>query len=216
MQDRSVVEAGLLLVPLGVGCAIAARFNARILARIGPRVAVAGGTAAMGASIALFMLLAEDTTPAVVLVGTFLVGFLLTVAAPPATAVIMDDLGAEKAGDGGAVNQLARQAGGAIGVALVGTIFAAIYTSRIGDVSGLSARGRARAAESIEEARDVIAGARPAAQDQLTASIDAAFDAAAHAGFALCAVVLLAAGAFAAFTLTSLPARDRVPPDSGV
>ena len=216
VQGRSVVEAGLLLVPLGLGTAVGARYNARIQGRLGTRVAIAGGTAAMAASVALFLLLAEDTTPAVVLIGAFLVGLMLTVVVPPATAVIMDDLGEEKAGDGGAVNQLARQAGGALGVALVGTIFAGVYTSRIADLPGLSASRRARAGESIEEARDVIAEAGPSSQEQLVAGVDAAFDVATHAGFALCAAVLLAAALFCTFALASLPAAAKVKPESNL
>lgn len=215
VQDRSVVEAGLLLVPLGLGTAIGARYNARILGRVGPRAAIAGGTAALAASVALFLLLAEDTTPAVVLVGTFLIGLLIAVVVPPSTAVIMDDVGEERAGDGGAVNQLARQAGGALGVALVGTVFAGLYTSGVAALGSLSSRERARASESIEEARDVVAGAgRSSSREALTAGVDGAFDVAAHAGFALCAGVLLLAAVFCAFALTSLPAADRVDPES--
>ena len=106
------MAAGLLLVPLGVGTAIGARYNARIFAKLGPRVTVAGGSAARRL-IALFLLLGRNTTVVLVLVGTGLIGVMIALAVPPATAVIMNDLGEDKAGDGGAVNQLARQAGGA-------------------------------------------------------------------------------------------------------
>ena len=59
-------------------------------------------------------------------------------------------LGAEKAGDGAAVNQLARQVGGALGVAVVGTVFAAIYAAEV-----ISAgRVPTVAKESIEDATD--------------------------------------------------------------
>jgi hypothetical protein len=48
-----------------------------------------------------------------VVVGTGIIGSGFGLVFPPATAVIMDDLGIEKAGDGAAVNQVARQVGGA-------------------------------------------------------------------------------------------------------
>ena len=201
VQDRSVVAAGLLLVPLGVGTAIGARYNARVFAKLGPRVTVAGGSAGLAASIALFLLLGRDTTVVLVLVGTGLIGVMIALAVPPATAVIMNDLGEEKAGDGGAVNQLARQAGGALGVALIGTVFAGVYTNRIDELNGLSSRQIARAGESIEEARDVVDGVRPPLRDQLTARIDDAFDVAARAGFGVCVGVLLLAAVLAAFAL---------------
>jgi DHA2 family multidrug resistance protein-like MFS transporter len=201
VQDRSVVEAGLLLVPLGIGAAIGARYNARLFAKLGPRLTVAGGTAALAASIALFLLLGRTTTVVLVLVATGLIGGMISLAVPPATAVIMNDLGDEKAGDGGAVNQLARQVGGALGVAVIGTVFAGIYTNRVDELRGLSSRQRARAGESIEEARDVVDGVAGPLRDQLTARVDDAFDVAARAGFGVCVGVLLLAAAVAAFAL---------------
>ena len=69
----------------------------------------------------------------------------------------MNDLGEDRAGDGGAVNQLARQVGGALGVAIIGTVFAAVYTNRVDErLTDLTPARRERAADSIEEARDVI------------------------------------------------------------
>jgi DHA2 family multidrug resistance protein-like MFS transporter len=201
VQDRSVVAAGLLLVPLGVGTAIGARYNARVFEKLGPRVTVAGGSAALAASIALFLLLGPNTTVVLVLVGTGLIGVMIALSVPPATAVIMNDLGDEKAGDGGAVNQLARQAGGALGVALVGTVFAGAYTNRVDELNGLSSRQRARAGESIEEARDVVDSVKGPLRDQLTARIDDAFDVAARAGFGVCVGVLLVAAVVAAIAL---------------
>ena len=202
VQDRSVVAAGLLLVPLGVGAGIGARYNARVLAALGPRLTVAGGTAALAASIALFLSLGRTTTVAVVLVGTGLIGVVISLAVPPATAVIMNDLGDEKAGDGGAVNQLARQVGGALGVALIGTVFAGVYTNRIDDLGGLSEPQRERAGESIEEARDVLDGVGGALRDQLVVRVDDAYDVAARAGFGVCVGVLLVAAALAAVALS--------------
>ena len=38
VQDRSVLEAGLLLTPLGVGTAVGARYNARVFAAAGARL----------------------------------------------------------------------------------------------------------------------------------------------------------------------------------
>ena len=115
----------------------------------------------------------------------------------------MNDLGDEKAGDGGAVNQLARQVGGALGVAVIGTVFAAVYTDRMNSLAGLSAAQRDRAAESIEEARDVIdATGGTLGKQALAARVDDAFDVAARAGFGVCVGVLLLAAVVAALALS--------------
>jgi hypothetical protein len=115
--------------------------------------------------------------------------------------VIMNDLGEEKAGDGGAVNQLARQVGGALGVALVGTVFAGVYTERIGELRELPPPARERAAESIEEARDVVGRVSAPLREALVGQVDEAFDTAARVGFGVCVGVLLLAAALAAVLL---------------
>jgi DHA2 family multidrug resistance protein-like MFS transporter len=205
VQDLSVVTAGVLLVPLGIGAGIGGRYNARVFAALGARITVAGGLVALAASTALLLLLGGDTAVAVavVLVSMGLIGLLISLTVAPATAVIMNDLGDEKAGDGGAVNQLARQVGGALGVAIIGTVFAAIYTAQIDEkLSRLPEAPRERATESIEEARDVIHAAGGALQDPLTSRVDDAFDLAARWGFGVCVGVLLVAAAMSALALS--------------
>ncbi len=202
VQDRSVVAAGLLLAPLGVGAAVGAGYNARLFAALGARLIITGSLVALAASIALFLLLSSTTTVAVVVAGTGLIGLLLTVLLPPATAVIMNDLGEAKAGDGGAVNQLARQVGGALGVAIIGTVFAGVYSNQIDEkLARLPEAQRNRAMESIEEARDVVDEVRQPLRDQLVARVDDAFDLAARIGFGACVAVLLLAAVFAAVAL---------------
>jgi DHA2 family multidrug resistance protein-like MFS transporter len=202
VQGRSVVAAGLVLTPLGIGTAVGARYNARLFAALGPRLTLAGGLLAMAASTSLFLLLASTTTVAVVLVGTGLIGLLLSLVVAPATAVIMNALGEEKAGDGGAVNQLARQVGGALGVAIIGTVFAGAYANQIDEkLARLTGSQRDRATESIEEARDVVDGLPHPLRGELTARVDDAFDLAARIGFGVCVGVLLLAAAVAAMTL---------------
>jgi MFS transporter, DHA2 family, multidrug resistance protein len=206
VHDRSVVAVGLLLAPFGIGAGIGAHYNARLSAALGARVTVTGGLVAMAASTALFLLLRATTSVVVVLIGTGLIGLLLSVALPPATTIIMDDLGEPKAGDGGAVNQLGRQVGGALGVAIVGTLFAGIYANQIEDkLPQLSVGQRGRATESIEEARDAIGRVAGPLHDQLARSVDHAFDVGARAGFALCVSVLLVAAVLAAVALAPKP-----------
>jgi EmrB/QacA subfamily drug resistance transporter len=202
VHDRSVVTAGLLLAPIGIGAGVAARYNARVAAALGPRITVAAGLVALAGSTGLFLLLGETTSVVVVMVGAGLIGALLSIAIPAATTVIVNDLGEEKAGDGGAVNQLARQVGGALGVAIIGTVFATVYSNRVDErLRDLSHASRDRAADSIEEARDVIAAAPEGVRGRLTDQVDQAFDVAARAGFGTCVALLLLAAAFAAATL---------------
>jgi hypothetical protein len=116
----------------------------------------------------------------------------------------MNDLGTEKAGDGAAVNQLARQVGGALGVAIVGSVFAAIYEALITDGNDVPAAAK----ESIQDATDAASRLHGAARADLLHDAVASFDVAARWGLAVCmAAVLLSAAAAAIGLSGATPAK---------
>jgi hypothetical protein len=98
----------------------------------------------------------------------------MSVTAAPATAEIMTSVPLSKAGVGSAVNDTTRELGGALGIAIMGSIVNVAYRSRI-DLDGLSLPAGARAAseESIGAA-SVVAG-DVANGDALTARATEAF-----------------------------------------
>ena len=138
------------------------------------------------------------------LLGTGIVGCGFGVMFPPVTAVIMNDLGTEKAGDGAAVNQVARQVGGALGVAIVGSVFAAVYAAEITEDS----RVPAVAKESIEDATDAADRLHGAARADLLNDAVASFDVAARWGLAVCMVVVLLGALSAAVGLSRTPPAE--------
>jgi hypothetical protein len=72
---------------------------------------------------------------------------------PPATESIMSTLPREKAGVGSAVSNTVRQVAAALGIAVLGSVLAAVYRSGIHDkVTALPANARAAASESISGA----------------------------------------------------------------
>ena len=76
-----------------------------------------------------------------------LLGGGLGLTTAPATEAIMGSLSADKAGVGSAVNDTTRELGGTLGVAIVGSVFASVYsgTSRLGAaLAGLPAEVRRR------------------------------------------------------------------------
>jgi hypothetical protein len=79
----------------------------------------------------------------------------------PATESIMSVVPREKAGAGAAVNNSVRQVGGALGVAILGSVLAAAYSADLGDaVDALPAAGRAEAGQSIVGTLQAIAQVR--------------------------------------------------------
>ena len=99
------------------------------------------------------------------------------------------------------MNQVARQVGGALGVAIVGSVFAAIYAGEVTDDS----RAPAAATESIEEATDVANRLHGAAGVDLLNDAVTSFDVAARWGLAVCMAVVLLAAASAAIGLSRSP-----------
>lgn len=104
-----------------------------------------------GVSFLGFLLLGQSTPIWVLEVLFFLMGTAMAHVMPPATVMIMSSLPREKAGSGSAVNNVFRQVGGALGVAVLGSLMSTVYRNGIKDHLGfLPADKRHAAAESIE------------------------------------------------------------------
>jgi MFS transporter, DHA2 family, multidrug resistance protein len=196
VQDGSVLAAGLEIAPFGIGLGALATVSGSLVARLGSRAVLMVGLITAAAGYVPLLFLSGNSPPALVLLGTGIVGGGMGLTFPPATAVIMNDLGLEKAGDGAAVNQLARQVGGALGVAIVGSVFAAIYAARISDHGAPAA-----AEESIEHATEVARQLDGTARTDLLDHAVASFDVAARWGLAVCMAAILLAAASAAVAL---------------
>ena len=134
-------------------------------------------------------------------------GMALTMA--PATDSIMGSLPLARAGVGSAVNDTTRQIGGAVGVAVVGSVFASIYGSQVADsFSGHGIHGAAigQAKQSLGAALVIASKAPAAVAGTLADAARTAFVDGFHAGIYVGAgAALIGAIAVALW----LPARAR-------
>ena len=122
-EGESPLEAGLHLLPWVGMLAIAAPLGGRIVSAIGPRWPAGLGLAMSGAGFLAAALLADhEGTLAMIAFGFNGVG--LGLATPALVSAATASVPAPRAGMAAAVNNTARQAGGAIGVALIGAISA--------------------------------------------------------------------------------------------
>ncbi|CAM5498419.1 MFS transporter OS=Streptomyces tendae OX=1932 GN=F3L20_25895 PE=4 SV=1 [Streptomyces tendae] len=123
-RGRSAMQAGLLFIPMTALVAVVNLASARLAARYGPRVPMTAGQL-LGAA-GLSALLAVGTHTPVWVVAALMVpvglGGALTV--PALTAKLLDAVPADRAGTAGAVLNTARQAGGAVAVAVFGALLA--------------------------------------------------------------------------------------------
>jgi DHA2 family multidrug resistance protein-like MFS transporter len=214
VQERSAFVAGVAMFPVGLGVGlgpVARRLPA--LGRLGARASIAGGLAVAAFGCLVLMPFADDTPVALVCAGMLVYGAAFGFAIVPATATIMNDLPAARAGHGSAANQLARQVGGALGIAAIGTLSAALYAADVRDrLAGFDAGVRDAARSSIGHAEDAAATLAPDAAARLLAAGDAAFDSGARAGLLVAAIALLLASAFVAVAIRGEPPAGRDAP----
>jgi EmrB/QacA subfamily drug resistance transporter len=206
----SPLKAGWLTMPLAVGMMVASPIAPRFVFRWGTKKVVIAGLVIISGATVLY---ASNT-----LMQSFAFGMLLRllqgvgygIALPPLTESIMGSLPLGKAGVGSAVNDTTRQTGGALGIAVIGSIFLALYHHFIDTASAIPKSAAHAVHDSIGTA--VVAAAKlPAAQAHI--AIDAARSAfidAMRFTFPIAAVIILAA-AFIAWKW--LPAHAEPAPE---
>jgi EmrB/QacA subfamily drug resistance transporter len=213
----SALGAGVRMLPMAGLMLVVAPMAPRLVERVGTKQVVGSGLVLVAVGLAM-----ASTVPAqngyvhlLLAMGMLAVGMGLVMA--PATESVMGSLPPSKAGVGSAMNDTTRQMGGALGVAIIGSVFATSY--RPGIASKLAALHVP--AETIAQARDSIGGALGAVA-KLPEPVARAAAALAKAEFVHALRFSLLAGSFvvliaAVVVFAFLPARahDHVP-ETGV
>lgn len=122
-RHESALVTGLLILPMSVAVGAGSTASGWLTARAGPRLPMLAGLALAAAGAAVLSLIGTSTSLVILVVGTVLLG-LCSLAMPAMTAVVVGSAGREHAGVASGVLNAARQAGGALGVALLGALLA--------------------------------------------------------------------------------------------
>jgi MFS family permease len=165
----SPLEAGVLAMPVALGLMIMSPNAPKLVLRWGTKRVVMLGLAIVATGMCLY---ASDTIMSSFVGGAlvramFGVGLGLTSA--PATESIMGSLPPARAGVGSAINDTTRQTGGALGVAVIGSIFLALYHHYARATSDLSAGARLALHDSVGTA---LAAAKKLPAAQATELVD--------------------------------------------
>jgi EmrB/QacA subfamily drug resistance transporter len=209
IKSYSAFETGVRLLPVAISIAVASIVGPRIVERIGTTAVVVAGLAIFAAGLA-WASTADAATPYLEIATQMLMlggGLGLTTA--PATEAIMGSLSADKAGVGSAVNDTTRELGGTLGVAIVGSVFASIYSSRLGSnaaVSALPEQARATMERSMAAAQQVIGQLPQGVIPDVRAAVNTAFLDGLQIGSLVSAGIAAAAAVIVAWML---PARAR-------
>ena len=206
----STVKAGAVLIPQAVTMMILAPLSPIWVRRFGNKKVVAAGLTTVAGSFLLFSTFQPNSSTIHIILVMMLMAVGMSHVMAPCTDSIMGSLPRAKAGVGSAVNDTTRQMGGAIGVAVFGSLMASHFTSSMTDkLGGLLPDGLfTQVRDNISQALG-IATRVPAAQpfrEQIVTAANDSFVSGLHIIGLLAAVITLLAAVGVAIWL---PARAR-------
>ncbi|MFC9237642.1 MFS transporter [Streptomyces decoyicus] len=200
VRGYTPLQAGLLFLPLAAAQMIFAPRARLAVDRYGARATCTFNMLVVAVTMLGMLLLGTDTPIWILEALFFLQGAGMAHIMPPATVAIMQSLPLEKAGSGSALNNVFRQVGGTLGVAVLGSLLSTSYRDGMQDkldaLPGVPAAARHAAGESIEATHGLADSMGPAGRS-LTAAADDAFIHAMHIT-ALGSVVVALIGAVVA------------------
>ncbi len=146
--------AGLRVLPYAGAMIVFAPLSAKLVRHFGTKRVVTTGMLLFSAGLAVAATV--DTGYGPLAVALLLMGAGMGLAGAPATESIMGSLPPERANIGSAVNDTTRELGGALGVAIVGSIMSSLYSAQLPDAAdeslAVAVQGSAVVAEAAREA----------------------------------------------------------------
>src|SRR5215831_3562009 len=212
VRGYSPLSAGVRLLPVAVTVGVAAVAGTRLAVRIGNKIVVGGGMLFFSAALLWIATFSRSTSYGIIAASMVVLGAGMGFTQAPATEAIMGAVPEQKAGIASAVNGSTRLFGGTLGVAVIGSVAASLYISRLTALlpPGLPDR-------VLTAARGSVGGAAITAQHLAEAGFtgaaralnDAAVLAFIHSLTGACLVAAAVAAIGALLALTLLPNRPR-------
>lgn len=168
----------LAIMPMAVVMMIFSGLAPRVAARIGARLTMASGILLGGAGLALMAtLVSVDGGYLSVLPGMLAMGLGMGLSMTPSTEAITTALPRERQGVASALNDVTREFGTALGVALLGAVLTAGYQSAIdSQLQRVPAAAADTARKGIANALAVADGAQPYSQALIRAAQESFVD----------------------------------------
>jgi DHA2 family multidrug resistance protein-like MFS transporter len=201
VQGLGPLDAGLRLLPMAVAAGIAAPCTNAAVQRVGAHVVVGGGFAVIAGSFAVLSGLETDTQYWVIGACLATLGVGAGMASTAASAVILSSAPPERAGGAVAVQETAYELGGALGVAILGSIMTARYRAELEGVAAIPDE----AGDSLPAAAEIAAGVGGAAGAAVLEAAEQAF----LDGFGVTLVIAAVVTAAIAVAAYALMPRDR-------
>ena len=213
VHGYSALSAGVHTLPFALVTMVVTPLGALLALRFGIRAVVSMGLVIMGVSMAWMAEIGAHANfwgPVIASMIVLAVGFSLI--SSPSTSALMSSLSPAQIGAGAAVNETTRELGGTLGVAVVGSVFSSLFTTRVAAVVGpwhLSHHDVVVAQSSMQAALRVL-GATTTGRSLIVrhGEIAQAFMVGFHRG---CVVAALTALVVGGATFFYLPSRGATP-----
>ncbi|WP_067200310.1 MFS transporter [Microbacterium sp. XT11] len=208
LRRLSVLNTGLLLLPLALAQLTLSAWTPAVARRFGARVTGGLGMLLLTTALLLFASFGIDTPLWIPGIALFLIGTGIAFIMPSASAAIMASVPKERAGSASATSTAFRQVGGALGTAALGAVLTGVYRAQIaGHLDAVPAALRDVAASSIQATQAILESVDRQLPEAsaIAAASDEAFIAGFHASSVIGAAIALLGALLAALVLTPPP-----------
>jgi DHA2 family integral membrane protein (MFS transporter) len=125
------IDTGVSILPLAIAMAIFSPTSMALARRVGTRATVTAGMVVVAAGLLVFRMAGVHDGYPYVAATLFLVGAGMGLAMGPLTVIMVRGLPGSKQGVASAINSTARELGGALGVAILGSLAAPVYAAGV-------------------------------------------------------------------------------------
>ncbi|MET7690818.1 DHA2 family efflux MFS transporter permease subunit [Streptomyces sp. NPDC005483] len=209
---HDALGTGVRLLPMMGGLLLASRLAPKVVTRFGARATVSAGLVVLAFAGVLGSRTTVDSGYGFVALWLSLSGFGFGLSLIPAMNGGLSALPRDRAGSGSGLLMTMRQVGGAIGIALLGSLLAGTFRDRL-DVTGLPAKAADTAGESVIAAHQV---AQRTGSADLLASSNSAYVHGMSVVLLVCGIAALVAALLAAAFLPGTPRPVETPTDPDV
>jgi hypothetical protein len=151
VHGYSPLSTGVRLLPVAASVGVASAIGTKLAVPVGSKVIVGGGMGLVCAALAWISTVSQATSYGIIAAQMVVFGIGMGMTQSPATEAIMGAVPEEKGGIASAVNGCTRLFGGTLGVAVIGSVAASLYASRLAALqpAGLPAPALAAARGSV-------------------------------------------------------------------
>ncbi|QEU91723.1 DHA2 family efflux MFS transporter permease subunit [Streptomyces kanamyceticus] len=132
------LETGVRMLPLAGAVFVGSALTGYLTPRIGMKITVSAGMVAGTVALALLTRVDSGSTYGDFVAPLIILGLAIGLALSPCTDAIMGAFPESELGVGGAVNDTSLELGGSLGIAILGSVLASSYSSKLSDAAAAS------------------------------------------------------------------------------